>query len=82
MPPECIDCNINALTKEEMQKLSIELLPSTLQEAVSELKKDTFVQGVLGSYVSQKYIEAKQKEWDEYKTQITNWEVEKYLYKV
>ena len=32
--------------------------------------------------LSQKYIEAKQKEWDEYKTQITNWEVEKYLYKV
>lgn len=82
MPPESIDCNIFELTKEEKQKRSIEKLPTTLQEAVNELKNDTFVQGVLGTYVSEKYIEAKQKEWDEYKTQITNWEVEKYLYKV
>lgn len=69
MPPECEEC------KNQM-------LPSTLQEAISDLKQDTFIQGVLGSYVSEKYIEAKQKEWDEYKIQITGWEVDKYLYKV
>lgn len=81
MPPESADCNIFELSKEEMRKRSIEMLPGNLQEAINELKKDTFIQGVLGEHVSEKYIEAKQKEWDEYASQVTNWEVQEYLYK-
>lgn len=81
MPPESIDYNIFELSGEERKARLVEMLPGTLQEAINEMKKDDFIRSVLGEYVSDKYIEAKQQEWDEYKSQVTDWEVERYLYK-
>ena len=59
----------------------IDELPGTLDEAVRELEKDSFICQVLGSHVSEHYIAAKKKEWQEYRTQVTAWEVEQYLYR-
>ncbi|MBD5544518.1 MAG: type I glutamate--ammonia ligase [Lachnospiraceae bacterium] len=81
MPPESIDCNIFELSPEERKARLVEMLPGTLQEAINELEKDDFIRSVLGEHVSEKYIEAKQREWDEYKSQVTDWEVGQYLYK-
>lgn len=81
MPPESMDCNIFELSAEERNARLVEMLPGTLQEAINELKKDEFIRSVLGEYVSAKYIEAKQLEWDAYKSQVTDWEVGQYLYK-
>ena len=81
LPPESIDCNIFELSEEERKARLVEMLPGTLQEAVNELEKDEFIRGVLGEHVSEKYIQAKQKEWDAYKSQVSDWEVGQYLYK-
>ena len=81
MPPESIDCNIYELSAEERKARMVEMLPGTLQEAINELKKDEFIRSVLGEHVSEKYIEAKQQEWDAYRSQVTDWEVGQYLYK-
>lgn len=81
LPPESIDCNIFELSEEERKSRMVEMLPGTLQEAINELEKDEFVRSVLGEHVSEKYIQAKQKEWDEYKSQVSDWEVGQYLYK-
>lgn len=81
MPPESIDCNIFELSVEERKARLVEMLPGTLQEAINELKKDEFIRSVLGEHVSEKYIEAKQQEWDAYRSQVTDWEVGQYLYK-
>ncbi len=81
MPPESIDCNIYELSVEERKARMVEMLPGTLQEAINELKKDEFIRSVLGEHVSEKYIEAKQQEWDAYRSQVTDWEVGQYLYK-
>ncbi len=81
MPPESIDCNIFELSEEERKEHLVEMLPGTLQEAINELEKDEFIRCVLGVHVSEKYIQAKQKEWDEYKSQVSDWEVGQYLYK-
>ena len=61
---------------------NIESLPADLHEAVEELKKDSFVQEVLGAHVTEKYVEAKEAEWLQYRTQVTDWEIEEYLYKI
>ena len=81
MPPESINCNIYELSVEERKARMVEMLPGTLQEAINELKKDEFIRSVLGEHVSEKYIEAKQQEWDAYRSQVTDWEVGQYLYK-
>jgi len=78
-PPASVNCNIFELTSEEKKELGIEAIPGTLIEAVNEMEKDEFVQGVLGKHVSSKYIEAKKAEWANYRSQVTDWEINQYL---
>jgi len=54
-------------------------LPGTLGEAIDELEKDSVITEALGDHVMSHYVEAKRAEWDEYRTQVSDWEVERYL---
>jgi glutamine synthetase len=54
-------------------------LPGTLGEAIDELEKDSVITDALGDHVMSHYVEAKRAEWDEYRTQVSDWEVERYL---
>lgn len=81
MPPDSVDRNIFAMTEEERKALAIDEIPGTLIEAIGELEKDGFIRSVLGGHVSAKYIEAKKKEWEEYRSQVTDWEIQAYLNK-
>ena len=65
-----------------MNTLGIEAIPCDMGEAIEELKKDTFIQKVLGDHVFQKYVKAKEQEWNDYRAQVTDWEIEEYLYKI
>lgn len=80
-PPKSVDRNIFAMSEEEKETVDIEALPGTLIEAVEELEKDTFIQEVLGEHVSKRYIKAKKKEWADYRSQVTSWEIDQYLYR-
>lgn len=79
-PPKNVDKNIFDLSATEQEEIGIEKLPENLNAAILELEKDEFIQGVLGSHTYEKYIAAKKKEWAEYCTQITEWEIDQYLY--
>lgn len=81
-PPAQVKTNIFHMGKGEKEALHIESLPSNLHEAVEEMKKDSFVRGVLGSHIFEKYAEAKEAEWEAYREQVTEWEISHYLYKV
>jgi glutamine synthetase len=81
MPPERVDCNIYRMTEEERRRLHIENLPGNLMEAVEELKKDQFILDVLGEHVAQNYIAAKEQEWRQYSTRVSEWEIQEYLYR-
>lgn len=81
-PPKSVDANIYAMTEKEREKQNIDSLPGTLLEAVKELEKDTFIREILGEHVAQRYIEAKKEEWHRYRAQVTDWEIQEYLYKV
>ena len=54
-------------------------LPDTLKDALEEMKKDALILDVLGQHVAEHYIKGKMKEWDEYQTRVSSWELEKYL---
>ena len=82
VPPARIDRNIFEMTRDEKEALHIESLPQDLCEATREVEKDAFVRNVLGEHVSEKYIEAKYKEWENYRVQVTEWEIEEYLYRI
>lgn len=81
-PPESIDKNIHSMTDAELKERGIRKLPGTLGEAVEELRASEFLQGVLGDHIFEKYVAAKQEEWDTYKCQVTDWEIEQYLHRI
>ena len=58
---------------------AIQELPGTLGDAIEELKADPVVCEALGDHVLEHYVEAKSAEWDEYRTQVTQWELDRYL---
>lgn len=80
-PPKSVDKNIFEMNPEEKKQLGIESIPADLYEAVKEFEKDEFIRNVLGMRVSDKIIETKLKEWDDYRAQVTAWELEEYLHK-
>ena len=79
--PKSIDCNIFAMTDEERNAAGIEKLPENLYEAVKCLNEDKFICEVLGEHIVSKYTEAKLKEWEDYRTRVSQWEIDEYLYK-
>jgi glutamine synthetase len=78
-PPPPSNFNVYELTAGEREKLGIGSLPASLEEALGELDKDEVVKGALGEHIYERFREAKQKEWDEYRTQVTPWEIDSYL---
>jgi glutamine synthetase len=55
------------------------MLPGSLDEALDELEKDTVIQDALGLHIFERYLEAKRQEYSAYRSQITPWELERYL---
>ncbi len=80
-PPAAVDGNIYELTAAERKRKKVEALPVDLHDALEEMKKDPLVREVLGEHVFEKYLEAKELEWLDYRTKITQWEVDNYLTK-
>ena len=79
--PESVDCNIYEMTPGERRAAGIENMPADLKEAVDCLVEDEFLCGVLGEHITTKYVEAKMKEWENYTTRVSQWEIDEYLYK-
>ena len=80
MPPKSVNRNIYEMTEEERKIFGIDKLPRSLNEAAREFEKDAYIQEVLGEDLSRKYIEAKTREYQEYRGQVTEWELSKYLH--
>ena len=80
-PPKCIDKNIFDLNREERKRENIESLPESLHEAVAYMQKSDLVKEALGKNTFEYYIKAKEVEWDNYRTQVHQWEINSYLSK-
>ncbi|MDK2820291.1 MAG: glutamine synthetase [Clostridia bacterium] len=78
-PPKPTDRNIYEMTAEERTNLGIISLPENLKEAIDELSRDEVIRDTLGTHIYQQFMEAKEKELNEYRLQVHQWEVDKYL---
>ena len=77
--PDPMETNLYHLSSEERRRLGIEQLPATLGEAIELTAESELVLRVLGEHVFNRYIEIKRQEWDDYRVQVTPWELERYL---
>ena len=79
VPPAEVAENIFKMDAATREKNGIASLPGSLEEAIAELNKDELIKQTLGEHVLTQYIHGKQAEWDEYRTRISSWELEKYF---
>ncbi|HWO78056.1 MAG TPA: type I glutamate--ammonia ligase [Bacillus sp. (in: firmicutes)] len=77
--PAPIDRNIYVMTKQERVEAGIIDLPSTLYQALENLKSDEIITSALGEHILDHFIEAKEIEWDMFRTQVHPWEREQYM---
>jgi glutamine synthetase len=77
--PEPMETNLYHLTAEQRRERGIVSLPETLGEAIDELAQSDLVRRALGPHIFDRYVELKRKEWDEYRVQLSEWELERYL---
>jgi glutamine synthetase len=76
-PP--METNLYHLTAEQRKERGIVSLPETLGEAIDELAASQLMRRALGDHIFDAYVQLKRKEWDEYRVQLTQWELDKYL---
>ena len=80
-PPQNTTKNIFEMSAEELAADGIDYLPGTLEDAMNEFQADPFMKETLGDHIYEKYVEGKLREWDEYRTSVSNWETNRYLTK-
>jgi glutamine synthetase len=78
-PPSPVDRNIYAMSKEERIEIGIVDLPGTLAEALENLKNNHVITQALGSHLLEHFLEAKEIEWDQFRSAVHPWERERYL---
>lgn len=82
MPPDSIDCNVFDMSDEARRAAKVEELPGSLKEAAKAFQEDGYIQNVLGEDLSKKYLRAKEREYNEYSSQVTEWEILRYLQRI
>ncbi len=74
-----INENLFDLSKRERENLGVKNLPDNLKEAIDVLKEDNLMKEALGEHIFNKFVALKTKEWDEFKTCVTEWEINRYI---
>jgi glutamine synthetase len=77
--PEPMEKNLYHLAPDERRRLGIEQLPATLGEAIELTAESELVLRTLGEHMFNRFVEIKRQEWDDYRVQVTSWELERYL---
>jgi len=78
LPPP-MEENLFELTPDERTERGIISLPQNLGEAIEELAHSDLCRRILGPHISERYVELKRKEWNDYRVQVHAWELERYL---
>jgi len=78
-PPAPVDRNIYVMSKEERIEEGIIDLPATLAQALDQLKSDEVIVAGLGEHIFEHFIEAKEIEWDMFRTVVHPWERDQYM---
>jgi glutamine synthetase len=71
--------NVYDLTEETREKLGIEMLPGSLFEALLAFESDQVIQGALGESLTGAFLKSRYAEWEDFRTHVTDWELNRYL---
>jgi glutamine synthetase len=77
--PEPMEKNLYHLSPDERKRLGIEQLPDTLGEAIELTAESELVLRTFGEHIFNRYVEIKRQEWEDYRVQVTQWELDRYL---
>jgi glutamine synthetase len=77
--PEAVRENIYEFDAEKRDEYGIDTLPGSLAEAIDALEDDEVVTNALGPHVTEKFVQAKRQEFDEYRASVSEWEIDRYL---
>ncbi len=77
--PDPVKENVYEMTAEERKERGIDTLPASLFEAILLTEKSELVRRALGEHVFSAFIQNKKIEWDYYRTQVTEYELKRYL---
>lgn len=79
-PPKPLNnVNLYHLDAKDRKRMGVGELPGSLGEALGELSKDKVLVEAMGESAYEAFIRAKTQEWDEYRTHVTDYEIERYL---
>jgi L-glutamine synthetase (EC 6.3.1.2) len=79
--PDPVRENIYEFDEQKREEYGIDTLPGNLGQAVDALEADEVVYNALGPHVSEKFVEAKRQEFNEYIAEVSQWELDRYLEK-
>ncbi len=77
--PKPIEQNIFRMSADEKKKMKIDALPGSLPEALAAFEASPIAREALGDHIFEKLIENKRKEWDQFRINVTDYEIERYL---
>ena len=77
--PDPVEENVYEMTPEERQRRGIGTLPASLWEAIQLTEKSEVVRRALGDHTFYAFIKNKKIEWDNYRIQVTDYELNRYL---
>ncbi|WP_224270391.1 type I glutamate--ammonia ligase [Haloprofundus salinisoli] len=77
--PDPVRENIYEFDEQKREEYGIETLPSNLGEALDALEEDEVVQSALGEHIYEKFHEAKSQEYDDFRIDVSQWELDRYL---
>ena len=78
-PGRPINDNIYELTTEKRSDRNIDSLPGNLKDALDELERDEVIIDALGPHVFNDFMRLGRAEWDNYRIQVHNWEIQRYI---
>jgi glutamine synthetase len=80
-PPPKTTTVLMGLPREQVEAMGYEHIPENLGQAIEALEGDEFIKNVLGETIAKQFIHRKKQEWRTYLKQVTNWEIDEYLYR-
>ena len=74
-----MEMNLYDLSDAERDELGVKTLPESLGEAIKIAEGSELLKKALGEHIFSRFIELKKKEWNDYRVQLTTWEMDRYL---
>ncbi|WP_455163571.1 glutamine synthetase family protein [Slackia exigua] len=80
--PAPVESDLFSMTPAQRAELGIDPLPTDLSRAVDAFEASDLMRGILGDYVHDYLVSTKRAEWEEYRSQVSRWEIDRYLSKL